>query len=95
MRSAGEAVERERLAGVVGNLTADGDIGKVGLNVFTGRGKSGLGNIDRLVDDSSLLAKALSSIPVLVAVPAPSSMRVRVQTVFCPRLVAESRQHGR
>ncbi len=52
----GEAVERQGFAGVVGYLDADGDAGDVAEDVVGGFGERGLGDVDGLVHDASLLA---------------------------------------
>ena len=52
----GEAIEGQAFAGVVGDLDADGDTGDVALDVFSGFGEGGGGDVDGLVDDASLLA---------------------------------------
>ena len=52
----GKPVEGEGLAGVVGYLDADGDTGEVGEDVFAGSGEGGLGDVNGLIDDASLLA---------------------------------------
>ena len=79
MRVLGRRFRGEWLAGVVGDLTADGDAGNVGEDVFAGGVEGGLGDVDGLVDDGPCWRTAARRrMPVLVAVPAPSSMRVRV-----------------
>ena len=55
----GQAVEGERLSGVVGYLDADSDAREVGQDVFAGGGEGGFGDINGLVDDASLLADCL------------------------------------
>jgi hypothetical protein len=49
-----ESVERERLRSVVGDLTANGDAGDESADVLCGSNESGLGDVDRLVDDGVL-----------------------------------------
>src|SRR6266851_7233637 len=52
----GETVEGQTLAGVVGDLNADNNARDVGADVGAGGGEGGLGDVDGLVDDASLLA---------------------------------------